>query len=216
VVDHHVDRPGVQAQQCVELTGTNRSCELDRSYLQCSSNTPVEPARAGAPRTTQTEQLVFNPSFAGLVVLAGSLNPIPSRTRPLNSPAPMVLSLKTWKSRSLPGLPRTDKPHHDVSTDERPPARAAVFVCVRWPLRIFSSSLHARFQWRVCIGVCVHSDFSCGYARPIRIGASKRSSRRFHLQQRGVTPRNATCSRIDSAGPSRAELQIRKLLGSGA
>jgi hypothetical protein len=52
-------------------------------------------------------QLAY-PSFAGLVVLAGSLNPIPSRTRPLNSPAPMVLSLKTWESRSLPGLPRTD------------------------------------------------------------------------------------------------------------
>jgi hypothetical protein len=49
-------------------------------------------------------------SFAGLVVLAGSKNPIPSRTRPLNSPAPMVLSPKTWKSRSLPGLPRTDIP----------------------------------------------------------------------------------------------------------
>src|SRR5262249_14820396 len=32
----------------------------------------------------------------------------PSRTRPLNFPAPMVLSLKTWKSRSLPGLPRTE------------------------------------------------------------------------------------------------------------
>src|SRR5215470_13850383 len=47
-------------------------------------------------------------SFAGLVVLAGSLNPIPSRTRPSKSPAPMVLSLKTWKSRSLPGLPRTE------------------------------------------------------------------------------------------------------------
>ena len=49
-------------------------------------------------------------SFAGLVVIAGSLNPIPSRTRPLNFPAPMVLSLKTWESRSLPGLRRTDTP----------------------------------------------------------------------------------------------------------
>src|ERR1700752_3803299 len=54
-------------------------------------------------------------SFAGLVALAGSLNPIPSRTRPLNSPAPMVLSPKAWKSRSLPGLQRTDDPHHDIS-----------------------------------------------------------------------------------------------------
>src|SRR5262249_43167844 len=56
----------------------------------------------------QRKTACFKPSFAGLVVLAGSLYPIPSRTRPLNSPAPMVLSLKAWKSRSLPGLPRTD------------------------------------------------------------------------------------------------------------
>src|SRR5689334_1943154 len=52
------------------------------------------------------------PSFAGLVVLAGSLNPIPSRTRPLNFPAPMVVRLKTRESRSLPGLPRTEFPLH--------------------------------------------------------------------------------------------------------
>ena len=49
-------------------------------------------------------------SFAGLVALARSLNPIPSRTRPLNSSAPMVLCLKTWESRSSPGLPRTTPP----------------------------------------------------------------------------------------------------------
>jgi hypothetical protein len=28
VEDHHVDRPGVEAQQCVQLTGTNRSLDL--------------------------------------------------------------------------------------------------------------------------------------------------------------------------------------------
>jgi hypothetical protein len=28
VEDHHVDRPGVEAQQCVKLTGTNRSIGL--------------------------------------------------------------------------------------------------------------------------------------------------------------------------------------------
>jgi hypothetical protein len=28
VVDHHVDRPDVEAQQCVKLTGTNRSIGL--------------------------------------------------------------------------------------------------------------------------------------------------------------------------------------------
>ena len=57
-----------------------------------------------------TTSLLLNPSFAGLVVLAESLNPIPFRTRPLNFPAPMVLSPKTWKSRSLPGLQKTDFP----------------------------------------------------------------------------------------------------------
>jgi hypothetical protein len=36
-------------------------------------------------------------------------NPIPSRTRPLNAPAPMVLCLKTRESRSPPDLHRTRK-----------------------------------------------------------------------------------------------------------
>src|SRR5262245_25769631 len=47
----------------------------------------------------------FSP-FAGLVAMAGCPNPIPSRTRSLNASAPMVLCLKTWESRSLPGLPK--------------------------------------------------------------------------------------------------------------
>jgi hypothetical protein len=34
-------------------------------------------------------------------------DPIPSRTRPSNASAPMVLCLKTWESRSSPGLPNT-------------------------------------------------------------------------------------------------------------
>src|ERR1700760_1491053 len=51
----------------------------------------------------------YSVSFAGLWVLAKRLNPIPSRTRPLNASAPMVLWLKPWESRSLPGLPRTRK-----------------------------------------------------------------------------------------------------------
>jgi hypothetical protein len=42
--------------------------------------------------------------FNSLVVLAGGLHPIPFRTRPLNPPAPMVLRLKAWESRSPPGF----------------------------------------------------------------------------------------------------------------
>src|ERR1700682_3475873 len=46
------------------------------------------------------------PPFAGLVTFAERLDPIPSRTRPSNAFAPMVLCLKTWESRPLPGLRR--------------------------------------------------------------------------------------------------------------
>src|SRR5260370_31809658 len=70
-------------------------------------------------------------SFAGLVVLARSLNPIPSRTRPLNSSAPMVLWLKPWESRSLPGLPRTKQflfTCHDQT--KRRILRDAAFFCL--------------------------------------------------------------------------------------
>src|SRR6266480_4347637 len=70
-------------------------------------------------------------SFAGLVVLARSLNPIPSRTRPLNSSAPMVLWLKPWESRSLPGLPRTRNSSLRVTnTKTPPPSGGGVFVCL--------------------------------------------------------------------------------------
>src|SRR5215471_15415297 len=70
----------------IEVLGSSLRTALDRFALELAS---------------------FSSSFAGLVVLAKSLNPIPSRTRPLNSSAPMVLWLKPWESRSLPGLPRT-------------------------------------------------------------------------------------------------------------
>src|SRR6266481_1034266 len=73
---------------------------------------------------------LLHPSLAGLVVLAGSLYPIPSRTRPLNSPAPMVLSLKAWKSRSLPGLPRTETSSRSRNPRSRRGIPAAAFcVC---------------------------------------------------------------------------------------
>jgi hypothetical protein len=97
----------------------------------------------------------FTPSLAGLVVLAGSLYPIPSRTRPLNSPAPMVLSLKAWKSRSLPGLPRTDQKNlFNGDLEKRPPEMAAVLfvelpsadneAAAATPRRLFCSSPAAR------------------------------------------------------------------------
>ena len=41
-----------------------------------------------------------------LVIIAKGLYPIPSRTRKSSPSAPMVLCLKAWKSRTLPGIRR--------------------------------------------------------------------------------------------------------------
>jgi hypothetical protein len=59
------------------------------------------------------------PPFAGLVTLAGRSYPIPSRTRPSNALAPMVLCLKTWESRPLPGLRRAESFSFRCFTNER-------------------------------------------------------------------------------------------------
>ena len=42
---------------------------------------------------------------ADLAAMPGVPHPIPSRTRKLSPPGPMVLCPKAWESRSLPGLP---------------------------------------------------------------------------------------------------------------
>jgi hypothetical protein len=85
----------------------------------------------GASRQLKRSLASYFLSFAGLVALAKSLNPIPSRTRPLNSSAPMVLWLKPWESRSLPGLPRTRKPPLSMFEYENAASLSGggVFVC---------------------------------------------------------------------------------------
>src|SRR5690606_37775938 len=60
--------------------------------------------------------------------LRGAQDPIPSRTRPSNSSAPMVLSLKTWESRSLQGLPKTVASLNDL--DFKKPRHNAGAFCV--------------------------------------------------------------------------------------
>ena len=53
---------------------------------------------------SKSHETCFSPT---LWFLRRAQDPIPSRTRPSNPSAPMVLSLKTWESRSLQGLPKT-------------------------------------------------------------------------------------------------------------
>ena len=70
--------------------------------------------------------------FAGLVTFAERSDPIPSRTRPSNAQAPMVLCLKTWESRSSPGLQRTSPRKREsvcrASQTLQHPANAPAFV----------------------------------------------------------------------------------------
>ena len=51
------------------------------------------------------DMMSSNILFADLVALPEVPHPIPSRTRSLSPPGPMVLCLKARESRSLPGLP---------------------------------------------------------------------------------------------------------------
>ena len=55
-------------------------------------------------RTMENLHLQWLIRFDDLVVLAERLHTIPFRTRTLRAPAPMVLCLKAWESRTLPGL----------------------------------------------------------------------------------------------------------------
>jgi hypothetical protein len=60
--------------------------------------------------------------FSGLVVIAGVKLPIPSRTRPISAPTPMVLRLKTWESRSPPDLKRDTSLINDDNTGPTKPS----------------------------------------------------------------------------------------------
>ena len=97
----------MEAQQCVKLTGTNRSFDLIALIARMRNILP-EKNQFCLPVRPRTNPGRGHPSFAGLVALARRPDPIPSRTRPSNALAPMVLCLKTRESRSPPGPQRTD------------------------------------------------------------------------------------------------------------
>jgi hypothetical protein len=121
----------------VKLTGTNRSFDLialvakatlsvqsvknalNEPRVSAGGLRPCGPSDRGpSAKSKPKSQFCFkNPFFAGLVALARRSDPIPSRTRPSNAFAPMVLCLKTWESRSSPGLQRTDNGYQQRRTD---------------------------------------------------------------------------------------------------
>ena len=117
VEDHHVDRPEMYAQQCVQLTGTNRPTglipirkktdlpSLPKDIPTIVSGLGTDHVSYDCPRASRRAgQSVCS---TGLVALARAKHPIPSRTRPLSAAAPMVLRPKTRESRSPPNLSNT-------------------------------------------------------------------------------------------------------------
>ena len=122
VEDDHVDRPGVQARQRVELTGTNRPTGLIALMIRVRIKTehPHDPRPCDSPDAVRllAEQTQTCAAPAWWPERCAQ-DPIPSRTRPSNAPAPMVLCLKTRESRSPPGLPSTRHPTFPHTHDQR-------------------------------------------------------------------------------------------------
>src|SRR5262245_46467983 len=132
----------------MQLTGTNRSIGLialifsvhdfvviagldpaihrNKTFAIADRGPRVKPEDCA--QTVRVFACFVSLCFAGLVVLARSMNPIPSRTRPLNSSAPMVLWLKPWESRSLPGLPSTRNSSLRVTNTKRRLLPEAAFL----------------------------------------------------------------------------------------
>src|SRR5690348_2652535 len=83
---------------------------LSRAETRIQKSEFGNSAQFGSRYSSDSDVLISesDPSFAGLVVIAGEFHPIPFRTRPLKPPAPMVLRVNTWESRSPPGLPKTE------------------------------------------------------------------------------------------------------------
>lgn len=87
--DDHVDRPDVEAQQCVKLTGTNRSIDLIALIYQ----RPSKSSRIGSSenryalfgrmrqgpdgKTWRKAPICFNLCFAGLVAFGEAIRPDP-------------------------------------------------------------------------------------------------------------------------------------------
>src|SRR5262249_22678590 len=128
LVDHEVDRPGVEARQRAELTGTNRSCGLTTLFLVDSSTvdrneTPVGLDASPALRDrdqgwffekrSQHRALLSRDSpgggFCRPVQVSGGFTggatpvPIPN-TEVKPSRADGTAGETLWESRTLPGL----------------------------------------------------------------------------------------------------------------
>ena len=91
------------AQQTKRAERYSQRCDLDFDGQEFSKRSSRAPG-SGFVRLND------------LVVIARGTHPIPSRTRPLSPSAPIVLCLKAWESRTLPGLSNARRPESSLLT----------------------------------------------------------------------------------------------------
>ena len=90
-MDHEVDRPQVEAQRCVQLSGTNRSRVLSRISIGMRRKTSA----AGRPYGIFCIPCVSS-GFEGAILQHGLVamerrpHPVPSRTRKLSAPSASI------------------------------------------------------------------------------------------------------------------------------
>jgi hypothetical protein len=99
VVDHHVDRPGVDAQQCVQLTGPNRSIG---SFLRARKRAAAEPvAHSGKNREVRDKPFVIRDANDRRLVASEGSRPVKTMT-----PAPHEIraALPLFALRRADGL----------------------------------------------------------------------------------------------------------------
>ena len=125
VEDDHVDRPGVQARRRVEPTGTNRPTGLIAPVIRVRETRHEKIAACRRDHSPSRHSARPSPKKdCGVPVWwpeRRAQNPIPSRTRPLNTPAPMVLCLKARESRSPPDPHTAIRATHDPTHARRRP-----------------------------------------------------------------------------------------------
>src|SRR5947209_20465476 len=96
VEDDHVDRPGVEVRQRMELTGTNRSIGLIALISRCSSQSTDD-----RPQTTEKTR-----DDGGAILLSSVVRPLSSDICFIFCLSPAWWLLRSDKTRSHPELGR--------------------------------------------------------------------------------------------------------------
>ena len=116
----------MQARRRVEPTGTNRPTGLIAPVIRVRETRHEKIAACRRDHSPSRHSARPSPKKdCGVPVWwpeRRAQNPIPSRTRPLNTPAPMVLCLKARESRSPPDPHTAIRPTHDVNDADPTPA----------------------------------------------------------------------------------------------